>query len=171
MKTTFLWIFVVVLAAASAQAACGGGGWKASTSTNETDHHTPERRPTATSTTTSQEVRYERHANPALPAAVVAAGLDTGKFDSNSGKLQLSEEQWNKVSKAKVDIRKQIDKLNREDAKARTKYNNCTGDCEDERTKVARTSDALKNYNAQREFESRLQGILHDSQLRTYKSL
>ncbi len=171
MKTMFLASLVMVLAA-STQAACGGGGWKASTTTEvTTDHHMPER-PAVVRTTTTQEVRYQPavRASTDVPAAVGVA-FDTSKFDTNSSKLQLSEEQWKQISRVKVDIRKQIDKLTKDESKARNKYNNCTGDCEEERNKLVRSGNALQSYDAQREFDARLRSILHDRQLRTLKSL
>jgi hypothetical protein len=185
MKTMFLWTLVVVLAS-SAHAACGGGGWKSSrSSTNDTDHHMPEKPSTgssastsrstttsssSTSRTTTQEVRYQPATQAAVPAPV-AISFDTSKFDTNSSKLQLSEDQWKQISRAKVDIRKQIDKLTKEEDKARNKYNNCTGDCEDERNKLVRSGNALRSYDAQREFEARLRSILQERQLQTLKSL
>jgi hypothetical protein len=188
MKTSVLLGLAAVLVAASAQAACGGGGWKPSSSTGaESDYHMPEKpgrtqghEATTVSTSTTplkseNNLQYPITRVEAKPREVLAAPaapvLDTAKFDAGSAKLQINEEQASQVERAKASVRKQIEKLAKDETKARDKYNKCSGDCANERQKALRASEALRKFDTQREFEARLTAILKESQLQAYKSL
>ena len=108
---------------ASVQAACGGGGYKPSKQTTHQEVH-PENPGSADSSTSRQST----------------VALDTSRFDNLSAKLELSEEQTKKISKAKREVRDRL---------AKGKYSESEG---------------------KSEFDRRLSGILSERQLKIYNA-
>jgi hypothetical protein len=97
-------------------------------------------------------------------------GLDTAQFDAMSSRLGLSESQRREVDRAKSDILSEIDHLHSAQQAAERKYAVCDGDCASEYNKFSKSSEDLKHYSAEREFDRRLSAILQPSQLQTYQT-
>jgi len=166
--TKCLLLSSVLLVAFSASAACGGGGWHPrNADAKQTD-------PSAKPAAAGQSQTPVTQAAPAVvrPAVeeVVAVRFDSSRFDAVSAKLELTEKQLRKISKAKENITDDSAKLVRNHDKAQSKYASCEGNCDGELRRLRKAADELKAYNPNQEFDKRLEEILHSDQWSAYLS-
>jgi len=151
--STYLAVLAIV-STSHAFAACSGGGF-----------HAPVKSAAAAATvidTTNAPLAE------IVPLPEIGTSLDSARFDSMSSRLDLSKGQSNEISHAKSEINDEYVKLTNAQSKAQYKLDNCGGNCVDEKRNLARSANALKNYNANDAFELRLRSILHTSQAETY---
>jgi hypothetical protein len=141
---------LAILTMGQVHAACGGGGYKAPVKTVE-----------------ATQVQRETPRVVAVNAAV-GASIDSTRFDSVRGMLELSKNQSKDISNAKSEINNENKKLVKAQSKAQSKLDDCDGDCEDAKRALIRSTNALNQYNANAEFDLRLRTILRPTQAATY---
>ena len=120
-----------------------------------------------TTTTTASAKPATTTVSTPVATEVYAVALDSTRFDAASSRLDLSERQWKDINKAKEKVRDQSEKLVKNQNKAQAKYARCTGDCESEMKKLSKTTDELRSYNPNEDFQQRLSSILSSSQMAT----
>ena len=197
MRGLVLGLLSLFFVANFAYGACGGGGWKKDSTPqydsysppNSKDDSTPASKApsvvspaahaSAPATTPARPAPKNAPASPsaaptqfAVSALVRTGGkaLDTAQFDAMSSKLGLTDMQRKDVDKAKSEIQSELERLRAVHQAAEQKYATCDGDCANEYNKLNKSTEDLKNYSPEKEFERRLTAILQPNQLQTYQS-
>ncbi len=156
---TIIGMLSLFVVAGSASAACGGGGYRARTDVK------PGLQPTKSESST-----YEVRSAPASKPVVLAPGAFDARFDTTSAKLNLSTRQSKDVSDGRNDVQRQLANLQDKRQSAQAKLDHCTGNCDKETRKLAEATANLNNFDAALAFDAKLNHILNNAQMVTYRS-
>jgi hypothetical protein len=98
--------------------------------------------------------------------------LDTQGFDSISAQLGMTYQQITVVVEEIRNVRAAIDALKKTQSDARSTLGDCSSkeDCAAKYQKFKDAVAAVKSYNAQAEFETRIFKVLNPEQISKYKS-
>ena len=166
----------------TAPAATANGTTPATTTTNPattTQQSNSTAAPTPTTQAAPHEVVYQ--SAPIVPAVhapavqnaeqtyfPASAFLDTSRLDAVSTRLNLSDDQKSRIASAKQSVSQQSETLNQSRAKAERLFDACNGECESQRYRLRRATDAADRYSPNTEFNTQLRTILDTKQIAIY---
>lgn len=161
-------VVLALVLASSTFAACGGGGYRARDDSKPGLHRVNYENSSSSSIQTDR-TRYEQPQNVSYVRSPRSIGSwNPQGFDSVSKNLNLSTQQYNDAMIARDEIQRTHDSLLSKQQKAQEKADS-SGKDKDVR-KAQQANDELASFDANSQFERRLERILSQRQMEQYRA-